>query len=732
MRKLAGLGVFAAAVLGSTALAQSAEMFNRVASFPVLANLPEGADAKQGTSAEIIAASEDGNTLVYTNSLSGLVGLINITDANAPKALGSVDVKGEPTSVKVAGGKAYVGVVTSKDKTKPAGNLTVVDIPAKTASVACDLAGQPDSVMISPDKTFIAIAMENERDEEMNDGAIPQMPAGNLTIIPLKDGAPDCAALKMVDLTGIAAVAPEDPEPEFVDINAANKAVVTLQENNHIAVVDLASGKIEAQFAAGTADLAGIDTKKDGRIDLSKSETGVLREPDAVRWIDASRFVTANEGDYKGGSRGFTIYNVSGKVEFDSGSSLEHEIVSLGHYPEKRNKKGIEPEGIEVGKYGADSLIFVGAERSSTVSVYRDKGEGEPPEYLQTLPSGVGPEGLLAIPGRNLLVTANETDQVEDGGPRSHVMIFARSDAAAAYPAIRSASKGAGTLPWGALSGLAADAKEPGKLYAVTDSIYGSAPRILTIDATQKPALITGAINVTRDGKPAEKLDLEGVAVAKDGGFWLASEGNLEKEYHNLLIRADTQGRIVEEIVLPAEFEAKSVRFGYEGVTVMGEGADETVWLAVQREWKDDPKGMAKLLAYKPADKSWGAVRYPLEKAGEGWVGLSEITDLGNGRVAVIERDNLVGDKAKLKKIYSVSLEGVVPGAIGGELPVVKKTELKDLLPELKAAHGYVLDKLEGFTVDAAGDAYAVTDNDGVDGSSGETQFFGLGKLATN
>jgi hypothetical protein len=69
------------------------------------------------------------------------------------------------------------------------------------------------------------------------------------------------------------------------------------------------------------------------------------------------------------------------------------------------------------------------------------------------------------------------------------------------------------------------------------------------------------------------------------------------------------------------------------------------------------------------------------------------------------------------------------PVRLGGDLPVVKKTQVRDLLADLKAAQGYVLDKVEGFTIDAAGDAYVVTDNDGVDDSSGETQFLRPGKL---
>ncbi len=64
---------------------------------------------------------------------------------------------------------------------------------------------------------------------------------------------------------------------------------------------------------------------------------------------------------------------------------------------------------------------------------------------------------------------------------------------------------------------------------------------------------------------------------------------------------------------------------------------------------------------------------------------------------------------------------------------MVQKTLAHDFIGDLKSANGYVPEKLEGFTVDADGNGYAVTDNDGVDDSSGETLFFGIGKVqATN
>jgi hypothetical protein len=407
--------------------------------------------------------------------------------------------------------------------------------------------------------------------------------------------------------------------------------------------------------------------------------------------------------------------------------------VRLGHYPEKRNKKGNEPEGAEVATFGNDKLIFIGSERASLIGVYKDEGAGKAPTFLQALPGGIGPEGLLAIPARNLFVTASETDLREDGLIGSVVTIYQRGEGTPAYPTIVSANDANGLpVPWAALSGTVADATAPGKLFVVIDSV-SSQGRILTIDTTQKPALITGGIVVTKDGKPAELLDLEGIALAGDGGFWLASEGNPEREKNktqSMLVKADASGAIVEEIAIPEALAANASRFGFEGVAVTGAGADEIIWLAVQREWKDDPKGLTKLLAYKPSDKSWGAVHYPLDKGDKGWVGLSELTAVPGGLI-VLERDNQVGRDAKIKKLTFVSLDGVTPAPLGGAVPVVTKKDLRDLLPELSAPGGYVLDKVESFALDAAGDAFIITDNDGVDGHSGETQFIGLGKLNT-
>lgn len=718
---------FAVMVAIGSAPAFAGSFFERINSYPVYKTLPEGADLSTETVAEIVSASADGRTLAFTDSPGEAIVFVNATNPVNVQPIGRTDLGGEPTSVAVGAHATYAGVNTSEDYVNASGHLAVIDMASLSVSAACDAKGQPDAVAVSPDGAFVAIAIENERDEDLNDGVIPQLPAGHLAIFDLDDaGQPtNCDSVRIVDLTGLADVAGSDPEPEFVAINGLNEAVVTMQENNHLAVVDLASGEVTAQFSAGAASAEDIPVAKDRMSDASGSIADVAREPDAVAWIDNDRFVTANEGDYEGGSRGFTIWSKTGDVLFDSANQMEHLGMAHGHYPAKRAaKKGTEPEGVAVGSFGGDTLIFVNSERGNFVAVYKDNGAA--PEFVQFLPTHVGPEGLLAIPQRDLFVVANEVDE---DGVRAHLSIYQFGADAPAYPSITSATDPEKNAPigWGALSGLAADPDNANTLYAVSDSFYDKG-RIYTIDISSMPATITSYVDVTGAGQ--ERLDLEGVSVASDGGFWLASEGHPENERGHLLLKVGVDGVVQEEITLPQTLIDQAERFSFEGVAEFDMNGQPMIAVAVQREWKDDPKGHAKLGIYNPADKTWGFVHYPLEAPASpagGWVGLSEIVSLGDGRFAVLERDNKGGEDAAIKQITVISLDGVTPAAHGETLPVVEKRLAMDVLPALAAGSGWILDKPEGLTVTADGRLILVTDNDGVDDAPGETKLIDLG-----
>jgi hypothetical protein len=759
--------------------------FARVGTFANYRNTTTHTDA---TVSEIIAATADGRTLVYTDSPGAAIGFIDIDDPSHPVAAGTVALGADPTtgmpyqptSVDVLGNRyALVAANSSESFTKRSGALLVVDIAARAIVADIPLGGQPDSVRVSPDQRYLAVAIENERnealcvggsadgveaDEDECDagggalGVLPQTPYGNppgyLAVVSLA-GPPASWVVTTVDLTGYSTYAPGDPEPEFVDINDRNEAVVTLQENNHIVVVDLKAAKVIQSFDAGVATVHGVDAEDDGIIALTDSVVDVPREPDAVTWVPGAgrtlAIATANEGDLFGGSRGFSIFHRSGKVAFDSGASLERIAVRHGHYPESRSdNKGTEPESIAFGAFARGDYLFVGSERGSFVAVYSMSRSGKP-AFEQLLPAPLGPEGLLAIPQRNLLIASGEEDSPEFG-VRSTVMIYELRRGERDYPQIVSDDRHGAPIPWSALSGMTAVPGRPNTLLAVWDSYYSNS-NVFRIDVSGQPAVIADVLTIT-GGSRNGTYDPEGIAVAPDDTIWLASEGNASDSAPNLLIQTDTHGSVIREVGLPQQIlECRSASTrrgtlgsGFEGVAILRDGTfghRYRLVVAQQRGWDyttpecealdDDEGGLddlgqpnwTRLWIYDPVTGAWDHVAWELapKPANAAWAGLSEITEVANGDYIVIERDNLTGDFSELKTLVKVDRH-----ALADRLVSSSEKAVFDLLPSLRATNGWITDKPEGVAVTADGRIYVVTDNDGVEDWSGETWFLSLGR----
>jgi hypothetical protein len=206
----------------------------------------------------------------------------------------------------------------------------------------------------------------------------------------------------------------------------------------------------------------------------------------------------------------------------------------------------------------------------------------------------------------------------------------------------------------------------------------------------------------------------------------------------NWLFKTNASGEILKVVSLPADTNARQSRFGLEGIASVGSGADEVLFVCFQREWKNDPKNHVRIGRYATATGDWSFFYYPInavESPNGGWVGLSEIVSTGPDQFLVVERDNQAGPDARIKKIYSFSTAGLtplpeVPFGTAPAFPVVAKSPVSDLLPALQAPNGLVIEKVEGLAVLADGQSVIVTDNDGVDDSSGETQLIKLGQPA--
>jgi hypothetical protein len=282
---------------------------------------------------------------------------------------------------------------------------------------------------------------------------------------------------------------------------------------------------------------------------------------------------------------------------------------------------------------------------------------------------------------------------------------------------------------------LAGDPRDADVVWGVSDSVLAQA-YVYRIDVSSEPAIITrrlpvGATDVT-DQRFGD-YDFEGVAVRSEGGFWLASEGrtNVGSSRPNLIVRASPTGQVLEAVALPEGLAEAANSSGFEGIAVTGTeaGGDEAVWVAIQREWADDPAGLVKLGRYEVDAGTWTFAHYPLdpiESPAGGFVGLSELTALPDGRMAVVERDNQLGFDARIKRIYAIDPDSVDLAEHGQPLPVLDKFLQADVIDELDEASISVPDKLEGLAVTADERTFIVTDNDGVDENYGETVFVEL------
>ncbi len=734
--------------------ANDVENFTRIANFPVCLQQEPQCDTDVFRQAEVVDVSADGNILIYTDAQRQSLGFVDITNASAPLAAGTRELPGMPTSIAITDNFALVSV----DRTEAnSGSLEIVNVNTRAVVRSISIAGDPDSVAISPDGTAAVVAVENPNSGGSDAAPIP----GFLLSIDTSAADPTAWTTTEISLTDLANVEPEDPEPEFVDINAENVAVVSLQLNNHLVLVDLGTNSVTADFSAGFVNVDQIDATE-GEIDVirqTESLVGIAREPDGVAWINNTSFVTANEGESDGGGRGFTIFDTAGAISFEAGNLLEHEAARIGHYPDNRSEnRGNEPESAEVGIFGSDRYLFIGSERGDLVYVY-DVADPAAPLAVQSLPAPASPEGIKAIPSRNLVVVAGEEDNRADS-VRSTISIYEFDISAPDYPTISAENRSDGTpIPWGALSGLSVDPSNDTVLYSVEDDVF-DANRIFRMDVSTTPARITNEIQlrdennilstlaitgesgdrdrfdgndrddlINQDG--TANLDLEGIAALSDGDFWVVAEGEGDAENTtfdpidavNLLVRVSAEGVIEEAIRLPANVEAIQADNGFAGVAEK----DGVLYVPFQQPWGMEANN--RIGRYNIASQQWDFVFYTTDvlqitagaHAGlNGAASLSAISVDAAGDFLLLENDSLGGFDARVKRIYRADLESATVNS------VASKTLVRDLLAEedLPLAGGFTPNNLEALTVLSDGRAYLVNDNDNSRDNVGETRLF--------
>ena len=311
----------------------------------------------------------------------------------------------------------------------------------------------------------------------------------------------------------------------------------------------------------------------------------------------------------------------TGEVVWDAGNSFERLAVAYGvHNNDRAANKGAEPEGLAIAEFDGTRYAFVGSASARTSSPCTTSATRRSPSSCRPCSPRNGPEGILPIPGRDLLVVSSEEDEAAVG-VRAAVNVYEFGPGASdQFPSIVSDSVDGEA---DRLAGSRRALRRPGvrRRALRRERCRGAAEQHL-LDRRDR---LAGADHrrARRDaggGTPAN-LDVEGMFARRQGGFWLAVEG--ANGAGNALVRTDAAGAIVQSTPLPVDIAGAHRQVGPRGRhRDHGAAGGENVYVAVQRPlWTDpaaasgpiDGDGVTRIGRYDVTTGAWTWFGYRLE-----------------------------------------------------------------------------------------------------------------------
>ena len=205
--------------------------------------------------AEISAFDAATNKLFIVNPEENEVSVLDLTDASNPVKGTSIALAGNPNSVAVHNGVLAVAV-ENMDK-QADGTIETYATDTQSLLVSYPAGALPDMVAFSPDGEYIVSANEGEPNDDYTVD-----PEGSITIVEVATetvtqvyftGQTDPGnGFRVFGNNGMSTFV-QDIEPEYVAISDDSAtAYISLQENNGMAIVDLASKTITGLVGLGT------------------------------------------------------------------------------------------------------------------------------------------------------------------------------------------------------------------------------------------------------------------------------------------------------------------------------------------------------------------------------------------------------------------------------------------------------------------------------------------------
>lgn len=274
------------------------------------------------SAAEIPAYDPASKRLFMVNALAGAVDVFDLSDPENPTLIDTLDTNdvlagSVVNSVAVANGIVAVAI-EAPIKTN-LGRMALYRASDLTLLSARTVGAQPDMITFTPDGNTVLTANEGEPSDDYQID-----PEGSISVIDVRDprapivrtasfsaftGQEASLRAQGIRIYGPGASASQDFEPEYITVSAdGTTAFVTLQENNAIAKIDIATATVTNVFPLGEKDHGAVGNEfdasdSDGDTINIRNWAGVigLYLPDAMASYTAADgntyLITANEGD---------------------------------------------------------------------------------------------------------------------------------------------------------------------------------------------------------------------------------------------------------------------------------------------------------------------------------------------------------------------------------------------------------------------------------------------------
>ncbi len=271
------------------------------------------------SAAEIVDYDPASQRLFFVNAADATVVALDIADPASPVEAFTIDASafgGGANSVAVQNG--IVAVAVEAEVKQEPGQVVFFDADGRLLG-AVPVGALPDGLAFSASGRYLVVANEGEPNDDYTVD-----PEGSVTVIDLSGGVAGASvatasfeafneggprfgeiAASGVRIFGPGASVAQDLEPEFVTVEGDETAFVTLQENNGLAEIDLATATVTFVYGFGLKN----HNIPENALDASNRDDGInirpwpvvgLFQPDAVASYQAdglTYLVTANEGD---------------------------------------------------------------------------------------------------------------------------------------------------------------------------------------------------------------------------------------------------------------------------------------------------------------------------------------------------------------------------------------------------------------------------------------------------